>query len=238
MRFMVMTIAALTLMVLPAYAQETCCENKATRLDISAQAEAKAVPDIAMISAGVLTISPKADVAMKDNATKMTAVFAALEKAGIKEKDVQTSGVSLNPQYNYIENKPPQIINYQANNNLTIKIRDMRSIGPVLDALIAQGINQMNGPSFSIDNPDTIMDMAREEAIKKALARAEIYAKAAGMKVKRIVMISENAGYGAPQPMMAMAARSMDAKMEMASTPVATGEVSMSVTVNISVELE
>lgn len=238
MRLVTIIMAVVTLSAIPAFAQEQCCEQTTSRLDISAQAEAKAVPDIATISAGVLTIAPKADAAMKDNATKMTAVFEALNKAGIKEKDVQTSGVSLSPQYNYIENKPPQIINYQANNNITIKIRDMRNIGPVLDALIAQGINQMNGPIFSVDNPDIIMDMAREEATKKAIARANLYAKAAGMKVKRILNISENAGYGMPQPMMAMAARTMDAKMEMASTPVATGEVSMSVTVNLAVELE
>ncbi len=234
------TLVALCLWALPAVAQEQgCCALNGTRLDVSANADVKAAPDIAIVSSGVVTIGTTADQAMKDNAAKMNAVFAAIKKANIAEKDVQTSGMSLNPQYTYEQNKPPKIVNYQANNNITIKIRDMRNIGPVLDALVAQGANQINGPSFSVDNTDALMDMARKEAVKKAHERAQLYAPAAGLKVKRIVSMSEAGGF-APQPMVMMAARKMEMAVADAAapTPVATGEVAMSVTVNVTYELE
>lgn len=227
------------LLVSSAYAQEQCCSDKMTRLDISAQSDIKAAPDIATVSAGVLTVAKTANQAMKDNATRMTNVFDSLKKAGIDDKDIQTSGMSLNPQYNYVQNLPPTIVNYQANNNVTVRIKDMKNIGTVLDALVAQGANQLNGPNFSVDNPDTLMDTARKEAVKKATDRAKLYADAVGLKIKRIITISEQGGY-APQPPMMMKAMRMDMAAGGAaeSTPVATGEVGISVTVNIAFELE
>mgnify|MGYP000874353313 CR=1 FL=1 len=236
--FTILTV--ISMLPFTAMAQEQgCCELKGTRLDVSASADVKAAPDIAIVSSGVVTIAPTADQAMKDNAAKMNAVFAAVKKAGIADKDVQTSGMSLSPQYTYAENKPPRIVNYQANNNITIKIRDMKNIGPVLDALVAQGANQINGPSFSVDNPDALTDMARKDAVKKAMERAKLYADAAGLKIKRIISMSEAGGY-APQPMVMMAARKMEMAVADAAapTPVATGEVAMSVSVNVTYELE
>lgn len=220
-----------------AFAQEPSkCPDDQTRLEISSQSEIKATPDTATISAGVVTVAKTASQAMQDNATKMSTVFAAIKKAGIDDKDVQTSGIALNPQYQYAEKQPPQIVNYQATNTVTIKIRDLKNISSVFDQLIAQGINQLNGPNFLVDNPDRFMDTARADAVKKAMIRAKTYADAAGLKVKRIISMSEQTGYMPPQPIMAM--RAMDAKMEAASVPVATGQVEMSVTLNTVFELE
>ncbi len=228
-----------SLILSPAFAQEpACCQNDTTRLDVSAQADVKTTPDIALVSSGVVTIGATADQAMKDNAARMNSVFEAIKKAGINEEDFQTSGLSLSPQYVYAEKQPPKIVNYQANNNVSIKIRDMKNIGPVLDALIAQGANQLNGPSFSVDEPDALMDMARKQAVKKAMDRAKLLADAAGLKVKRIVSMSEAGGYSPPMPMMKAMRMEMAAADMAAPTPVATGDVSMSVTVNMTVELE
>jgi uncharacterized protein YggE len=239
MRFAAAALFAALLMSPAAFAEgEICCAKDTTRLDVSAQADVKTTPDIAMVSSGVVTIAPTADQAMKDNATRMNAVFDAIKKAGIKEEDFQTSGLSLSPQYVYAEKQPPKIVNYQANNNVSIKIRDMKNIGPVLDALIAQGANQLNGPSFSVDEPDALMDSARKLAVKKAMERAKLLADAAGLKVKRIVSMSEGGGYSPPMPMMAKAMRMEMAADAGAPTPVAMGDVSMSVTVNMTVELE
>lgn len=231
------------LLLLPSFAvmaQGVVAESKVTTLDISAEAIVKAEPDIATISSGVLTIAKTADASMKENAVKMNAIFAALKTAGIAAKDIQTSGITVNPQYVYQDKKAPQVTGYQASNTVNVVLRDLKNIGPVLDALIAQGANQINGPTFGIDDPETLLNQARKEAVAKAAKRAAVYAEATGLKLGKIRTISENSNVGYPQPMMM--ARKMSsfaaASPEMMDTPVASGQVSLNVTVNISYELE
>ena len=105
---------------------------------------------------------------MRQNAQQMDKVLAAIKAAGIAERDVQTSGVSLNPQYRYADNEAPKITGYQASNTVSLKVRDIAKLGKVLDALAAQGANQINGPSFEIDQPEPVYDEARPAALKKA----------------------------------------------------------------------
>lgn len=221
---------------MPAMAQ-TCCNNPSpSTLNINTSAEIKQAPDIALVSAGVVTQAKTAKVAMADNATKMSAAFAALKAAGIADKDMQTSGVNLNPEYVYQENKPPIIKGYQVSNTLSIKIRDMSKVGPVLDALVLQGINQISGPTFSVEDPDKALDKARQEAIDKANARANLYAKGFGMRVKRVMSISESGGYQ-PQPVPMYAMARME-KVAAADTAIAPGEVSVSLQLSVQFELE
>jgi len=228
----------LSLLAMPAMAQENCALKDQTTLAISAQSDVKAAPDIATISAGVVTTAPKAEAALKDNATQMNAVFAALKAAGIADKDLQTSGITLNPQYVYEEHKSPRITGYQANNTVTIIVHDLKKIGPVLDTLVAKGANQINGPSFTIENPEELLNGARKEAMTKARQRADLYAAAAGMKIKRIVTISESSNsVPVPYPMMAVRKMAMAADAA-APTPVAAGEVTLNATVNVTYELE
>ncbi len=205
-------------------------------IDISAEASVKATPDIADISAGVVTTAPTAAAALEANAKSMTAVFKALKDAGIEDKDIQTSGLSVNPQYNYEEKKAPTITSYQAVNNVSVVFRDLKSTGKIIDTLVSQGANQINGPTFSVDKPEAALDQARVEAITKAKKRAELYAQAAGVKIKRILSISENFNSGMPpiRPMMMRAEKAMDMA---ASSPIAAGNVNLSVTVNIRFEL-
>jgi len=204
-----------------------------TLLSVSAQAEARRVPDIAMISAGVVTQAVDGNTAMRQNAEQMSRVMAAIKAAGIAEKDIQTSGINLSPQYRYVENEAPQITGYQASNTVSLKVRDISKLGKVLDALAAQGSNQISGPSFQIDNPDPVYDEARLAALAKAKARAETYAKALGLRVRRIVSISEGGGGGfQPVPMMAMAR----GKAEM-DTPVSPGETVLSINLDVVFEL-
>jgi len=206
-----------------------------TLLNISANAEAKRVPDVATLSAGVVTQAVDGNSAMRQNAEQMVKVLAAIKAAGIAERDVQTSGVNLSPQYRYVENEPPKITGYQASNTVSLKVRDIAKLGKVLDALAAVGANQINGPSFEIDQPEPVYDEARLAALKKAQARAETYAKALGLRVRRIVSISEGGGGFRPVPMMAMA---MDAKAgRMESTPVSPGETTLSVNLDVVFEL-
>lgn len=204
-------------------------------LDISAEVNVKAAPDIATVSAGVVTTALTAEAAMKENAVKMTAVFSALKKAGIADKDIQTAGINISPQYNYPPNAAPQVTNYQATNTVNVTLRNMQSIGNILDALVSQGANQINGPTFGIEDADALLDKARAEAVKKARHRADIYATAAEVKIQRIVNISEQSQFNAPQPYPMMRAMAMDKSAE--STPTAPGEVSLSVTVNVKYQI-
>lgn len=205
-----------------------------TLLSVSANAEASRVPDVATVSAGVVTQAADGKAAMRQNAEQMTKVLAAIKAAGIAEKDVQTSGINLNPQYRYVENQAPTITGYQASNTVSLKVRDISSLGDVLDALAAQGSNQINGPTFEIDEPEPVYDEARLAALGKAQVRAETYAKALGMRVRRIVSIAEGGrGDFSPRPMMAMA-KSMD---QAESTPVSPGETTVSVNLDVVFEL-
>ena len=210
--------------------------SDATLLNVSAQAEARRVPDVATLSAGVVTQAVDGNTAMRDNAVQMDKVMAAIKAAGIAERDIQTSGINLSPQYRYAENEAPKITGYQANNTVSLKVRDITRLGKVLDSLAAQGANQINGPSFEIDQPEPVYDEARLAALKKAQARAETYAKSLGLRVRRIVSISEgNQGGFRPMPMMAMAAgRSAKAEMDTAVSP---GESSVSVSLDVVFEL-
>ena len=148
---------------------------------------------------------------------------------------MQTSGISLNPQYRYAENEAPKITGYQANNTVSVKVRDIAKLGKVLDALAGVGANQINGPSFEIDNPEPVYDEARLAALKKAQGRAETYAKSLGLKVRRIVSISEGNGGFRPVPMMAMA--KMEARDASGAPPVSPGETTVSVNLDVVFEL-
>ena len=205
-----------------------------TLLSVSAEASAKRVPDVATISTGVVTQAADANAAMRANAVQMDKVMAAIRAAGIGERDVQTSGINLNPQYKYVENAPPSIVGYQASNTVNVKVRDLSKLGKVLDAFVEQGANQVNGPSFEVDKPDEAYDEARVAALKKAQARAQTYADALGLKVRRIVSISEGgASFPRPMPMM----RAMAADGFAKETSVSPGEASLSVSIDVVFEL-
>jgi uncharacterized protein len=207
-----------------------------TLLTISAEAELKAAPDIASISAGVVTTAATAQEAMAQNATRMTAMIAALKKSGVADKDMQTSGLSLQPQYAYNNNDAPKLTGYQANNNVNVVVRKLDTLGTVLDTLASKGASNLNGPNFGVDQPDPIMDEARTKAVDKAMKRAELYARATGMKIKRIVSITE--GGGMQQAPMPYAQNMSMAVKTSADTPIATGRVGIASSVTMTFELE
>jgi len=207
-----------------------------TRLDVSANGEVTRVPDIAVISTGVVTRAASATDAIQQNAARMERVRAALRKAGIEDKDIQTSSISLNPDYVYVERQPPKLTGYQASNQVSVRFRDIRKTGEILDALVAEGANQINGPSLTIDKPDQALDEARMKAIANGRARAELYARALGMRVVRLLSVSESGGYAVPPP-MPMYAR-VEAMAQDAKTSIDPGEQRVSVSVAMSFELQ
>lgn len=220
-------------------AQGPCCQAPAspTALTFTVTAEERMAPDMATMGVGVVTTARTAKAAMEDNARKMSAAFAALKAAGIADKDMQTSGIQLSPQYDYTDGQRPRITGYQATNRLSLKLRKLDQIGPVMDVLVGQGINQIDGPNFGIEDTDALLDQARAKAMATALRRAELYAKAAGLRVKRIAAISESGGYSPPNAMPMMMARSAIADSA-PPTPVAAGEVSYSIQLSVQIDLE
>ena len=206
-----------------------------TRLDISATGESTRVPDVAIISAGVVTRAPTAGAAIQENSARMDRVLAALKRAGVADRDVQTSSISLNPEYRYQENKPPELVAYSASNQVSIRFRDIRNSGKILDALVAEGANQINGPTLTIDKQEAALDEARVNAIANGRARADLYARALGKRVVRVVSVSEGAGnYPVPPPMPMVERMSAQA----ADTKIVPGEQKLQVSVSMVFELQ
>jgi uncharacterized protein YggE len=205
-----------------------------TRLDISATGEVTRVPDVAIISAGVVTRGASARAAIQENARRMERVIAALRRSGVAERDIQTTSINLNPEYRYAENQPPKLVGYSASNQVTIKFRDIENSGAILDALVAEGANQINGPTMTIDDPRSALDEARARAVAAGLQRAELYARALGKRVGRIISISESGGY-APPPPMPMAERAVAQAVD---TKIVPGEQQLQVTLAMVVELQ
>jgi uncharacterized protein YggE len=207
-----------------------------TRLDVVATGEVSRVPDVARITAGVATVAPTATAALAQNATQMASVRAALRRAGIADRDIQTSSINLYPDYRQDpQGNNPQITGYRASNEVSVKFRDIAATGKILDALVAQGANQINGPMLAIDKPEAALDEARTLALANARARAELYARALGKRVGRILSISEAGVVNAlPMIMMRQSARGNVAD----STSVDPGEQSVAISLSVSFELE
>lgn len=207
-----------------------------TRLDISATGEVSRVPDIAIISAGVVTRQPTATVAIQQNTTRMERVLAALKAAGVAERDIQTSSISLNPEYRYTEGQAPRLAGYTASNQVSIRFRDIRNTGKILDALVAEGANQINGPSLTIDKPDEALDEARTKALAAGRARADFYARALGRRVVRLISVSEGGGnYPVPPMPVMMEARAAN---QAADTSIVPGEQKLQVSLSMVFEVQ
>jgi len=207
-----------------------------TRLDVSASGEVTRVPDLAIISAGVQTLQPTATAAIEENAARMERVRAALKRAGIEDRDIQTSSINLNPEYQYDQNRPPRLTGYRATNTVNVKFRDLKRTGSILDALVAEGANQINGPNLTVDKPDTALDEARTKAIANGRARADLYARALGMRVVRLISVSEGGGYNVPPPMPMVAM--MAERGAAADSKIDPGTQQLQVNVSMSFELQ
>jgi uncharacterized protein YggE len=234
--FLLAGAAALTLPVAAAAQVAPAAQSvvDGTLLEVSATGRVSRAPDQAVIRAGVVTQAATAAAATQENAARMAQVIASLKSAGIQPRDLSTSNVSLQPQYRYADNQPPVVTGYQASNSVSVKFRDIARSGAVLDALVKAGANQIDGPALSLSQPDAALDAARADAVARAKARAALYAQAAGLRVERIVSISEageNDG-GQPQPPVMFRVRAMAAESN-AATQVLPGETDVTATINV-----
>jgi uncharacterized protein YggE len=175
-------------------------------ITVSAAGFVEAEPDQARLATGVTAEADTAEKALAANTELMAKVVSGLKDAGIDPKDIQTSNFSVNPRYtNPRDGGTPEINGYQVSNQVSILVRDLKSLGGLLDKLIVLGANQMHGLSFEVSKAETLKDEARKEAVANARRRAELLAAAAGAEVGEVVSIAEEVAYGGPRP-MAMAA--------------------------------
>lgn len=234
------TLVALAVIAAAAGAQAQAASDAdarfhATTLQISASGEVKAAPDQAVITLGVQTTDPTAAQAMADNARRMSDVVAALGRQGLEGKNVQTSGVNLGAQYDYQPSKAPQLVGYQASNQVTVVVEDLARLGPALDAATAAGANEVQGVNFRLKDPEAAENQARLEAVKALQAKAQLYAGAAGYHVARLVRLSEGGGAG-PRPMANMV-NEVVVTAARKQTPIEPGELTIHVDVNGVYEL-
>ncbi|MFB9948007.1 SIMPL domain-containing protein [Rhizobium puerariae] len=209
-------------------------------ISVSGEGEASVAPDMAILTLSVVRNGETAEAALSANSTAMKEVLAALKAEGIADRDIQTSNFSIYPQYRHSEPKngitePPQIVGYEVANTLTLRVRDLQKLGGLIDRSVKLGVNQGGQIVFTNDKPDEAMTEARKAAVAEALAKAKTLTEAAGVKLGRVLEISENAVRPTPQPMMRMA---MAKDMAAEAVPVATGENTYTVMVNVTFALE
>lgn len=216
-------IAAVTLLAAPARAETV----PPPAISVTGEATVTVPPDLAQVDGGVTSEARTAREASEANNAAMGKVLLALKAANINEKDIQTSRLSLQPQSAPNRPGPPAIVGYRASNRVTIRVRDVTRVASVIDTLVGAGANDIGGINFMVSQASKLLDEAREKAVADARRKAEIYAKAAGVALGAPLSITEEGSPG-PTPY-----RRMSAGMA-ASAPVAQGEETLSVTVNVS----
>jgi uncharacterized protein len=235
---LVATAAAAAALPVAALAQTQSSADTAL-ISFAVSEEVKSAPDRASIGAGVTTSGATAVEALRANSAAMEKLIAAAKKAGIRDADIQTSQLSISPQYDYRpqeQGQPPRLIGYQASNQVNVVTRDIKGLGGLIDALIAAGGTNISGPNFYVANPDALLDGARAKVMEKANAKAADYARLAGYREARLIQLTEGGAWmPPPQPMLQMARAEMaDAKF---AAPVQAGEVGNTLTVQVQYRL-
>jgi uncharacterized protein YggE len=230
MRILTAALAALILttpLALPSFADE------AARITVTGEGSVNARPDMATVSLGVTTEAKTAADAMAANSVQLGLVLERLRGAGIEDRDLQTSGLSLNPNWQQVDGQlTPTIVGYIASNMLTVRVRALDNLGSVLESAVTDGANTFNGLSFGLADPAAALNEARKLAVSDAMARAKLLSEAAGVTLGAVVAISEGGGMGGPMPMFRMDAAAAS------PVPVAAGEVATTASVTVVFELK
>ena len=196
-------------------------------ISVSGEATVSVPPDLAEVDAGVTSDAKTAREASETNNAAMGKLLVALKAAGIDARDIQTSRLSLQPQNAANRTGPSAIVGYRASNRVTVRLRDVTKVANTIDMLVAAGANDIGGINFMVSQASKLLDDARTQAVADARRKAEIYAKAAGVTLGAPLSISEE---GSPGPVF----RAKMAAAPMAATPVAQGEETLSVTINVT----
>jgi hypothetical protein len=197
-------------------------------ITVTGEATVAVAPEAAVIRIGVTSQDKTAREASDANARQMTAVLAAIKGNGVADRDIQTSRLSLQPQYDPNKAGPAHLTGFQATNQVTVRVRDIDKLPTLLDRAIAAGANEMSGIEFVVLEQSKLLDRARDDAVADARRKAELYAKAAGAKLGRVVSMTEEGSAAPPRPMQTMRA---------GAVPIAPGEQTLKAVVTVSYEL-
>ncbi len=225
-----MTCAALAFPAL--HAVPALADTPTRTITVTGEAQVATDPDMATITLGVTTQGMTAKAALDANNTALTSVLVKLKDDGIEPKDIQTTGLSVNPQFDYQSNSggSQKITGYVASNMVVVSVRNLETLGGTLDAVVTEGANTLNGISFGLQDPGPKEDEARRAAVTEAARRAKLYADAAGVGLGPVLSISEQ-GTSMPPPFMkASAAREM-------SVPVEVGQVNVGAAVTVTYQI-
>lgn len=217
----------------PSALAQTVLPAQTWLITMQGRGEVKATPDMAVVAIGVTRHAASAREALDANNEAMQQVLASLKAQGIEERDVQTSSFTVAPRYVYPPNDAPKPDGYEVSNQVTVRLRDLAKLGPLLDQAVTDGSNQIQGVSFAIAEPEPLADEARKLAVADALRKAKLYAEAAQVRLGPITQIQEQGGYRPPQPFL----KGMRMAAEASSVPIAQGEQSIEVEVSISWEI-
>ncbi|MEC7952643.1 MAG: SIMPL domain-containing protein, partial [Pseudomonadota bacterium] len=218
-------------------AAEVQIQSQGPVVELSVSESVDAKPDIVDIGAGVTSQASTAVEAMRINAREMNAVIDRIKALGIKDKDIQTTGINLSAQYDYDQSTSRQVFRgYQASNRVNVTLREVPRAGEVLDALVAAGATDINGPNFALDDDTSARAQARKAAFDKARAQAEEYARWSGFSGVRLLEINESVAAGPPMPYAQSAERKM-MDVSAAPTPVEPGLVGTMVSLTVKFEM-
>jgi uncharacterized protein YggE len=207
----------------------------ATTLDVSAYGEVSVAPDMATIRLGVTTQGGSAAKAMGDNAAAMNRVVGALRAGGIEARDIQTSNLSLEPQYAYAQGQEPRLTGYEASNQVAVTVRDLTRLGSAVDAVVNAGATNVGSIEFGLMSSTPAENAARLTAVKALEDKAGMLADASGYRIRRLVNLTESGGEaGAPPPPRPLM---MAARAEAAPPPTEPGEIKVRVDVTGEFEL-
>jgi uncharacterized protein YggE len=211
-------------------------------ISVTGQGTIAAPPNVADINVGVVTQASTAREALTANSGQMTALQALLKERGVESKDIQSTQISIQPQYSQPatirQGQPqrefePKLIGYRVQNMVRITARDLSNLGALLDATIEAGANQMDGIGFRIDGPEALLDAARKEAMSDARRKAELMAGEASVVVGQPITISDDFSPYAPPPPIGRSR-----VMAAVAVPVSAGEQTLGVTVHVVYELK
>lgn len=228
-------------LALPLAAPALAQQSDDGTISVVGHGEVSAAPDTAFVTSGVTTQGATAREALDANSAAMSELIQTLKDAGIAERDIQTSGFSVNPNYVYSDARdengyqlPPKISGYQVMNTVTVRVRALDTLGGVLDKAVTVGANTINGVSFSVADPADLLDQARADALADARRKAEVYEKSGLFELGDLHQISETTNYGQPVPM----AEAMMFDRAASAVPVATGELVYSIDVQVTWEID
>ena len=211
-------------------------EDGPATLTVSGEATASAAPDMATIRIGVETEAETAGAALEANNAEASRMIESLKGAGVAAKDIQTGTLMVHPRHaNMDRTRPgeaPEIVGYRVINEVAVTIRDLDGFGALLDRVVEAGANRINAIRFGLTDDSELGDEARREAVADARRRAGVLAEAAGVRLVRVLSVTD--GGGGPRPMPAMMERAQAMDM---NVPVEAGEVAVRASVTVVWEI-